>query len=128
MIKSSNKRILSLFAILGIATLASLEAHAGAKFNYPIQVSNTYIEGGTGTARNSTDASQYLYISDFSNTMSITAQNSAGLLKTCTTNDPTYMSALRGATTDVYLRTFISAGVCTNMSVYKGSIFEPKNP
>jgi len=128
MIIKSKKYLFSLLAIFSVVSLGSIEAHAGTKSSYPVTVTTTYIRGSFGSARNSADTSQTIHIGDQTTSITIWARDAVGTVKSCSTNNPASMAALRGASSNSYLYTNYSAGVCNSLYVYKGSLFEPKNP
>jgi len=112
--------------ILSLSALLSFQVFAGTKSTYNVSATATSISGSFGSARNSSDTKQTLHIGDTGTTATIWARNSAGTIKSCTTNNAAHLAALRSATSNSYLLASHSSGKCTYVNVYKGSLFAPK--
>lgn len=121
-------KIIEILVLIGIGVFAfiSIEAFAGTKTDFPVSSSATHIGGSFGSARNSADTSQVLHVGDTGSLITIWSRDAAGTVITCTTNNAAFMSALRSATSNSYAYISHSAGSCTYVNVYKGSMFAPK--
>ena len=108
------------------ASLLSQCAFAGAKVTSPVQVSDYSMSGSLGTTRNSADGTQFLSCHSDGNVGFCQAKTKAGIYKTCTTNDPRLQSVILSINGDSYVSIKHNSGICTNITLYHGSQYEPK--
>jgi hypothetical protein len=125
-----------LISVLGvlIAIGAASAALAGYKGTYPVYVQPTFAYGAMGTARNSTDGTQYIgcsvsYTSDNGWWADCQAKNSAGDYFYCWTNDPVMAQVVLGNSEGAYLymsRPAANQTRCDEIEVRHHSYHEPK--
>jgi hypothetical protein len=109
-------------------------AHAGTKADYNVVINTAArtFNGATSTVRNSPDSAQLLYCQTFAasnGTQSATcyARNTALTTVSCSTSSTTLLTAIRSINADSYVSiAYDSAGSCTQVNVWRGSILAPK--
>lgn len=90
-------RTFTIGALLGLSLAAGGAAVAGYKIQQPVEVGDTWAYGAIGSARNSSDTSQYIHcygwafppVAGGTSTQpqtTCTARSAAGLMLSCTTN------------------------------------------
>jgi hypothetical protein len=122
-----NKLFKTLIATSGIAILSlSSASFAGHKATHNVMVSDQYISGSFGTARNSSDSVQFIASLDRGSYMIVWAKSAAGKSKQCTTKNPTHISQLRALGSDSFLHVSLSGSTCTKIDVQNSSSFAPK--
>lgn len=122
--------------IAGAVVLFSGAAMAGYKAAYPVTVmtnaDNSGIAfGSMGTARNSSDAVQYIGCSTQSSFSPVTgtcfAKNAAGKYLQCVTTDPTIVSVISSVAKSSFISFSASpTGACYYVNVTNNSYFEPE--
>ncbi len=121
---------------LGIATIVAAigtTASAGQKLSVPVTVDTSalHASGAVGTARNSVDTTQYIlcevYLSGSTSYLYCWARDAADHFASCFSSSPYLIQVAQAISGDssIYF-TYSSTGVCSGLSVYNSSLFEPK--
>jgi hypothetical protein len=108
-------------ALLSISGLAS----AGLKLSYPVNIGSNYASAGLGSARNSTDGSQYVDVVATSDWVWFAFIDSGGNYGGCTSMDPNVVMQARSVNQASYVDvSWDGSGTCTSVMVRNGSYFE----
>ena len=118
-----------------IALYTSSVAHAGQRENDPITVDTTssFAAGSLGSARNSSDANQSMYCATEAYPSGsfafCTATNANGVSRTCSTSAPELIHAVESINGDSFvIFGWDTAGNCSYIYTYSGSLYAPKAP
>ena len=122
--------------ILGVL-LASATAFAGLKSSAPVYIGTNMAAGSLGTARNGTDALQYMEcftmttVGATATTTSLAcyARDIAGKSVACYGTNPALVAQVRALKGDSFLQfSWDANGQCTQIWVNDSSGYAPKNP
>jgi hypothetical protein len=121
-------------ALIGLGAFILLSAGgsavmAGLKATQVVSIGGNTAVGSMGDARNSADGTQYIGCIAGYGYISCIAKNSAGLVKSCFTQDPVMVGVagnLSGATELSF--SFDANGSCTDVSTYNFSYYRPMTP
>ncbi|WP_148273261.1 hypothetical protein [Stigmatella aurantiaca] len=123
---------------LGAVLLAGTGALAGAKYARPVYVSTSssggYAYGSLGSARNSTDANQYIGCTTSTGSsgeqiMNCFARTGGGISASCTSSASALVNAARSVTADAYIDfRWDGSGACTQLTVTHASYIQPTEP
>jgi hypothetical protein len=126
------KRIV-LSSLVAAALAVTSVAYAGLRQTYNVNVTQGQQGAGSmGSARNSTDTTQYIGCTLFlasgsSSYLVCAAQDSAGHYASCYTFDPALQSIAHTLTSDSYINFSADAsGVCTQLQITNYSFLAPK--
>jgi hypothetical protein len=125
-------------AVVGLLFSMSLAgtAWAGLKSNSPVYISTSgmYANGSLGSARNSSDALQYIGCYTRSDAMAAStlvcyARDSDGVAVSCSTTVASMIAVAQGLNSDSHLWfSWDSTGECNRLDVYNVSQTPPKVP
>jgi hypothetical protein len=108
-------------ALLSVSGLAS----AGLKLSYPVNVGSNYASAGLGSARNSSDGTQYVDVVSTSNWAWFVFIDSSGNYGGCTSTDANVVAQARSVNQASHVDiSWDGSGTCTNVTVRSGSYFE----
>jgi hypothetical protein len=122
--------------VIGVAAVAGLfvahTATAGYKANYNVGITSSVMYGAFGTARNSSDTSQYLMCevlgySDGSKLGYCGARTASGTTASCTTTVAGIIDVIQSLDSDSSVNVYYdSSGKCTTVAAYNASYYPPK--
>lgn len=121
-----KKILLLAIAVMSCFGMVSV-TQAGLKLTLPVTITATSVYGSFGTARNSTNAIEYLYYFDYGTSVRVFARDAVSASASCVTTNPTHLAIMRGAADSSYFYViFDDTGQCTSISHGNGSVMEPK--
>jgi len=122
-----NLRKLTVLASLGLM-IAPAAALAGQVQNERVQVSSTSMGGSFGSTFNSSNSSEYIACTDYSDfgIAFCSARDAAGDYGSCSTSNATQRSLIRSLSDSDTVYIGRSGGSCSYVRVKKGSMNEPK--
>lgn len=119
---------LAAFGGLALAVIA-VTASAGLRWSYPVTINDTsrYVVGTMADARASADSVQYIGCNHNSlNAASCYGTNSAGLSRSCSTNNPAHLAVIRSISSESYIFfQWNTDGTCSYVFVENSSRFKP---
>jgi hypothetical protein len=129
-------KLFGALSIGAVVVFAGVTAFAGSKSSFPLQVnlSTRNAWGDISATRNSPDTKAYFWCQVNANTsgaylVSCSGADTLGTAFSCTSSNANIIAAARSIEGDGYVDLFWDAsGVCTALSVRKGSIIAPKAP
>ena len=133
---TNRKATLAIVAAGALTALVGASAWAGQRLtsNVSIDTGDREAAGSVGSARNSSDSTQYIGcrvssgLSAFESA-SCFARNTAGTTVTCFTTNPTAVHILgQVGSTSRILFSWDTAGTCTDVTVINSSQYAPMNP
>jgi len=109
-------------------------AVAGVRWTSEVAISTTarWAQGAMGSARNSTDSTQYIACSNTNDYVYCSARNEAGTYVHCDAYSAALAGTLRGVDSSAFLIFYwtgaATSGTCSSITVEHGSGYAPKNP
>ena len=120
------KKITLLIAVISL-TLLSSHAFAGQKWFNAVLIGTNNFQGTLGYTRNTADNVQYIGCTDYGNSVVCRARNLAGTTRSCSSNNPAHIAAVRGINGDSNIYVSIdSSGRCSSMIIRHTSQDAPK--
>jgi hypothetical protein len=115
-------------AVVLTALLIPSFAGAGWKSDQPVVVRSSYFYGSVGSARNSSNTTEYIGCTINSwGSGSCSARNAGGTYKRCTTKNSSRVAFIRDLPDSPYIYVaFNAAGECTYIGLGNKSYFAPK--
>jgi len=115
-------------AVVLAALLIPSFAGAGRQYDDPVVVRSSYFAGSLGSARNSSNSTEFIgcYLNSWGSGV-CSARNAGGVYKRCTTKNPSIVALIRNLPDSprIYVQ-FNAAGECTYMGRDSNSYWEPK--
>jgi len=120
-----KKYVLMLTLLVTVAVSGA--AFAGYTLSVPVTVTATTFSGALGSARNSADATQYIFCKDNGTSAFCGARDSAGTTKSCTTTAAAHLDVVRSMVDTSRIDVTFSGGTCTSVSQVNGSYYDERN-